>query len=151
MQGSLTSDEIEVVLQSAVVGRIGCLAEGRVYVVPVSFAYDGQRILGHSRVGMKIEAMRANPDVCFEIDQLTDFANWQSVIAWGTYRELTGEDAAVAMGLVVDRLRPAISSAEFHGKPLGAYTPPLRFAPGGSTVVFAIELRERTGRFERQE
>jgi nitroimidazol reductase NimA-like FMN-containing flavoprotein (pyridoxamine 5'-phosphate oxidase superfamily) len=38
--GSLTESEIDAVLRSQVLGRLGCNADGRPYVVPVAYAYD---------------------------------------------------------------------------------------------------------------
>ena len=32
--------------------------------------------------------MRANPFVCFEVEDIDDLANWHSVIAWGVFEEL---------------------------------------------------------------
>ena len=40
--------------------------------------------------------MRANPFVCFEVEDIDDLANWHSVIAWGVFEELACEDEARA-------------------------------------------------------
>lgn len=147
MLGELTPVEIERALHTATVGRIGCHADGHTYVVPISFAYDGGRIIAHSPMGKKIELMRKNPDVCFEIDQVDDLVNWRSVLAWGRFRELAGAEASAAFGLLIERLRPLVSGTPVHGH---ALNPPSRAVPGSSTIVFAIELQEKSGRFERQ-
>ncbi len=59
MLGELNQEQIEQVLRSEVIGRLGCHASGRTYVVPVTYAYDGERIICHSGLGRKIEMMRA--------------------------------------------------------------------------------------------
>jgi nitroimidazol reductase NimA-like FMN-containing flavoprotein (pyridoxamine 5'-phosphate oxidase superfamily) len=46
MHGELHGDQVEDVLRSQVIGRIGCHVNGRTYVVPVMFAYDGECIYG---------------------------------------------------------------------------------------------------------
>ena len=43
MLGSLSSKEIEDLLEAEVVARLGCHADGRTYVVPVSYTYDAYR------------------------------------------------------------------------------------------------------------
>lgn len=53
------------------------------YVVPVNYVYDGKFIIAHSVAGMKIQMMRKNRDVCFEVDEMKSITNWKSVIAWG--------------------------------------------------------------------
>src|ERR1043165_4840349 len=111
MIGELNREEIEKLLKRELVGRIGCCANDRVYVIPISYAYDGQCIYARSHEGTKIEIMRKNPNVCFQVDRMNNMANWQSVIAWGQYEELT--DASIrgrALQKLVSRVLPAISS-----------------------------------------
>ncbi len=88
MLGTLNSEQIEQILRSEVIGRIGCHANGKTYVVPITYAYDGERVICHTSQGMKIQMMRSNPEVCFEVEQVDNLANWRSVIAWGKYEEL---------------------------------------------------------------
>ena len=101
MLASLTPEKIEQVLYSEVLGRIGCHAEGRTYIVPITYAYYGERIICHSKAGMKIEMMRQNPAVCFEVEKVDNLANWRSVFARGRYEELHGEAGQKAMGGMV--------------------------------------------------
>ena len=54
MLGELTSDEIDELLRTEAIGRIGCYAFGQPYVVPVTYAYDGDSVYGHSREGLKL-------------------------------------------------------------------------------------------------
>ena len=91
MFGKLNTEDVEALLHQQMVGRIGCQADDRIYVVPISYAYDGTYIYGHALEGMKIFAMRKNPHVCFEVDNLKNLANWQSVISWGVYEELNDD------------------------------------------------------------
>ncbi len=87
MLSVMTHDEIEQLLLRGVVGRIGCHAEGRTYVVPIRYAYDGECVYAQSAEGLKLRTMRSNPNVCFEVDDIEEPARWSSVMAWGTYDE----------------------------------------------------------------
>jgi uncharacterized protein len=69
MLGELKPEQINAVLFNEVVGRIGCHGEGRTYIVPITYVFDGDAVYGHSAEGLKIRMMRANPNVCFEVDQ----------------------------------------------------------------------------------
>jgi nitroimidazol reductase NimA-like FMN-containing flavoprotein (pyridoxamine 5'-phosphate oxidase superfamily) len=40
--------------------------------------------------GRKVEMMRQNNEVCFEVDEIYDMSNWKSVVAWGAFEELKG-------------------------------------------------------------
>ncbi|MEJ0105912.1 MAG: pyridoxamine 5'-phosphate oxidase family protein [Bacteroidota bacterium] len=53
MFGSLNNNEIDELLHQQFIGRIGCHAEGVTYVVPISYAYDGEYIYGRTFEGMK--------------------------------------------------------------------------------------------------
>lgn len=150
MLGRLNQSEIETVLHRQSIGRIGYHADGKVHIVPVVYAYDGVRILCHSREGQKIRAMRANPNVCFEVEQIDDLTNWQSVVAWGTYEELTGDAAALAIGFLVDALTKLVGVDAPPGASRSSITPPGHGAEAADAVVYCLHLSEKTGRFERQ-
>src|SRR5687767_6795875 len=112
MMGKLTSQEIEHLMQHEIVGRLGCHANGVTYVVPINYAYDGQYIYGHTHEGMKINIMRKNRNVCFQVDNMANMANWKSVIAMGEFEELTDpETRNHAVQKLINRTLPVLSSA----------------------------------------
>lgn len=149
MLGTLDAEQIEGVLRNEAIGRIGCHADGRTYVVPVTYAYDGECVYAHSAAGLKITMMRANPQVCFEVEQVDDLANWRSVIAWGVFEELVGADAQRGMATLLEHLMPRMVSQTAqpsHG--LGSHANDT--SGRGAPVLYRIRLGERTGRFERR-
>ena len=145
MLGKMTADETEQLLLRATIGRLGCAAEGRVYVVPVTYAYDGECVVAHSADGLKVRTMRANPTVCFEVEEIVDLAHWTCVIAHGTYEELQGADEERADALLRSRFGSTATSETALRYP--------RFdgvaQPVSRTTLFRIRLTEKTGRFER--
>jgi nitroimidazol reductase NimA-like FMN-containing flavoprotein (pyridoxamine 5'-phosphate oxidase superfamily) len=148
MLGELTREQIEHLLHREFVGRIGCHAEGRTYVVPVNYAYDGEFLYGHAADGMKLRMMRASPEVCFQVDHRTSLADWQSVIAWGTFEELHGREATQAMDLLLDRLLPLLATEGASATPDAARETLAAGTPVERLAVYRIRVRERTGRFE---
>ena len=147
MFGILSSEEIENVLHHQVVGRLGCHAGGLTYVVPISYGYDGEFIYGHTVEGMKIDLMRKNPNVCFEVDTMVNMANWKSVIAWGEFEELNEEPGRqLAIQKLHERILPMISSATIKLSSDWPFTPKNTHSITG--IVFRIRLSEKTGRFE---
>ena len=52
MLGELRSSEIERILRTRQIGRLGVYGDGRVYVFPVNFGYDGTGIFIHSPEGL---------------------------------------------------------------------------------------------------
>ena len=150
MLGQLNHEEMEALLHTSVVGRIGCYADGRIYVVPITFVYEDGAIVGHSSNGLKMQMMRENPHVCFEVDAMEDLGNWRSVIAWGRFEELQGAEADHAMASLLARLLPlAVTSETSH--PPKDLTHQNRAQLGElRAVVYRVSLTEMTGRFERR-
>ncbi len=146
MLGELNQEQIDHLLRTEQLGRIGCHAGGVTYIVPVSYVFDDTSIYALSGEGMKLRMMRENPRVCFEVEQVKRWYNWQSVIAWGTFEELHGEEAERAHRLLHSRLTPLIELESRTGA--GGDAP----APGVAAqqfVLYRINVDERTGRFER--
>ncbi len=150
MLGQLTPDQIEDLLFSEVVGRIGCHVDQRIYIVPIQYAYDGHHAYMHSGNGVKVAAMRRDPKVCFQVDQVCDLLNWQSVMCCGTFEELGGEAAERARRLLITRFAPLMKGeppcpVNFNPTPGG----PLEEQERRRPVYYRLELSEKTGNFER--
>src|SRR4051812_3335629 len=84
----LDQAHIDIILETQHIGRIACCRDNQPYVVPVTYVYKGGYVYGHTNEGEKIDIMRGNPHVCFEVDDIQDMVRWRSVIARGTYEEL---------------------------------------------------------------
>jgi len=152
MLGRLSHADIEEVLYNNVMGRIGCSDGERNYIVPISYIYDGQYIIAHSISGMKIDMMRKNPNVCFEVDEIKDHTNWRSVIVWGSYEELEDErEKQEAMKLFVNKtmrlkisetaILPERTEKRVHPRSPGFIKP----------IIYRIHVTEKTGRFENSD
>ena len=66
-------DQIEPILQECKVCRIAMIADGKPYVIPMNFGYTwndtGLTLYFHSGLkGKKIDALKADPRICFEMD-----------------------------------------------------------------------------------
>lgn len=148
MLGILSKTEIEDLLYSNNLGRIGCSLNGKTYVVPVNYVYDGRSIIAHSTDGLKIQMMRKNPSVCFEVDHIENNKNWQSVITQGTYMEIIDErERYDAMKLFVDRLLKLKISTTAHPPEMAPER--LRSSTSAKPVIYRILLLEKTGRYEK--
>jgi uncharacterized protein len=140
MIGNLNFHEIDHLLRTQQIGRLGLTGEGKVYVFPVAYGYDGTAIYLVSREGLKVRLMRAQPEVCLEVDGITTPAQWRSVLAHGTFEELTEE---------FDRDRALAVIGAQGEQPLLPSMAPYLDGPE-AIVVFRINLTEVTGRFEQE-
>ena len=150
MKGILDENQMEELLRDQFIGRIGCHAKGKTYVVPINYCYDGEYIYCHTHEGLKIDIMRENPKICFETDKMENTETWKSVIAWGEYEELTDkEDRRRAFQLLLSRPYPFLISNALKTA-LGQHYPFLPDNLGAIRgVVFRIKLAEKNGRCDK--
>lgn len=76
--------------------------------MPVAYAYDGDYIFGHTSEGLKVQMLRKNPLVCFEVDRIDDMANWRSAIIIGKFQELllNEVESKDALRLITNKMIP---------------------------------------------
>jgi nitroimidazol reductase NimA-like FMN-containing flavoprotein (pyridoxamine 5'-phosphate oxidase superfamily) len=150
MIGELDQVEMDNLLRSEIIGRIACHAEGLIHIAPVVFAYEGDSIYGHTDEGMKLRLMRADPRVCFEVEQIENIANWRSVIVRGRFEELKGEEAEKALLLLRRRLEPLIESeSPDASRALEGYVLYRMQTATRHGILYRIKITEKTGRFEK--
>jgi nitroimidazol reductase NimA-like FMN-containing flavoprotein (pyridoxamine 5'-phosphate oxidase superfamily) len=108
--------EMHALLQRESFGHLGCAREGRPYVVPMNYAYDGKELYFFTTEGMKTQFIEANPKVCLQVEEVTDSSRWRSVMVIGQAERLTNAaETERAMQMIVERnpsLTPAISATQ---------------------------------------
>jgi uncharacterized protein len=128
--------EVDELLREQVVGRVGCHADGLTYVVPVIYAWDGECVHVATIEGQKVRMMRANPAVCFEVDDYAAPGRWRSAILQGRYEEAGEQEKAGSLALLASRFSRG-GDGEAPRRPQTGDRP---------TVVFRIRVEEATGR-----
>jgi len=110
MLTELSTEIIDHMLHNQYFGRIGCSAENRILIEPVMFFYDGLYIYGITRAGTKIDMVRKNPNVAFEIDEMISLGVWHSVLIEGEFEELHDELRDSALYLLKNRKVPVFAN-----------------------------------------
>lgn len=112
MINRMSRTETHALLRESKLARLGCIAEGEPYVVPVNYVLDGESVLLHMLPGRKLAAVREHPRVCLQVDCIRDQFHWQSVIAYGTFEEITnGTERERALGQLL-ALFPQLTPVE---------------------------------------
>ena len=105
--------DIEQILKQGQVCRLGFVDNNVPYIVPMNYGYQDQVLYFHSApAGRKIDLIRANPVVCFEVDELVKMnkaanacdwgASFKSVIGTGTARILdTPEEKKAGLDIIM--------------------------------------------------
>lgn len=149
MLGQLNDVQINNVLSSQIVGRLACTDGKQPYITPVTYTYDGKYIYGQTGEGMKLEILRKNPNVCFEVDMMTDMRNWQSVIVYGKFEALKDKESDKARSILFDRVYPLMTSSTIH--PFGhGVVGKVNDLSRIKHTMYRIRIKKMTGRFEKQ-
>ena len=139
---------IEALLASCPVGRLGTVgADGAPTVKPLNFAYDDGKIYFHgAREGEKIEDIRRDPRVCFEIDVALGYVparqqgcqatyRYESVIVRGTARIIERhEERLAALDALMRKYQPEGDYGAYVDEKLAL------------TRVVCIDIKEMTGK-----
>jgi len=111
--------EVEELLSNALVGRLGTCSNNIPYITPVNFVYDKDKIYFHSaHEGRKIENIKYNQQVCFEIDEMISIipgrrmpcgstTEYKSVILFGDIRVVVDtEEKTFALNELIRKYAP---------------------------------------------
>jgi nitroimidazol reductase NimA-like FMN-containing flavoprotein (pyridoxamine 5'-phosphate oxidase superfamily) len=75
---------IEAVIEKATVCRLGLSVDHQPYVVPLNFGYEKNTLYFHGAVdGRKIDMIRKNPRICFEMDVNSEIVKESLPCFWG--------------------------------------------------------------------
>ena len=85
-------DEIEGIIRKAICCRIGLVDGDEPYIVPLNFGYENNALYFHgASEGRKIDIIKNNNKVCFEIDTDVEVVKGKKPCAWTTqYRSVIG-------------------------------------------------------------
>jgi nitroimidazol reductase NimA-like FMN-containing flavoprotein (pyridoxamine 5'-phosphate oxidase superfamily) len=141
-------DEVEEILLKATVGRLGTCADGIPYITPMNFTYDKERFrifLHCAQEGQKLQNIRANPNVCFEVEDVKEIivkqptcassVAYRSVILFGNIKILSDLHAKnYAIQKLADKYAPQNPKVPFTEAMLNR------------TNVLEIEIKEMTAK-----
>jgi uncharacterized protein len=141
--------ELAAILEKCDVCRLAFAEGGAAYIVTMNFGFDWSRefplLYFHcAREGRKLDMMRANPRVCFELDADHELVTGPAPCDWGMkFASLVG----------YGELRPAADEAE-RGLGLDAimrhygWSGAAEYAAGamGATTVLVLEVDELCGK-----
>ena len=83
---------LQEILQGAVICRIAMMDGDRPYILPVNYGYsDGCLFIHSAPEGKKIDLLRKNRQVCFEVEDRPEVIKGERACDWTTrYRSVVG-------------------------------------------------------------
>jgi len=147
MRRNLDEKECVALLEQNYIGRLSYISAGFPHIVPLTYYYDPETntIISYSSEGHKIREMRKNTAVCLAVDEITSIGNWKSILALGSFEELSRIDAKHMLHEFSDGVKKVIKTnygenpkniSEFSAKIDTEYSP----------IVFRIKIIELNGK-----
>ena len=137
--------DLEAILENATVCRLGLLDGELPYIVPVHYGYTKGALYIHAaKAGKKIDLIKKNPTVCFEVELDHTITNTGIPCNWSTsYKSITGygnaslltdnEEKKKALGILIHQYAPD-TTYEFSKKMVD------------SVVIIKISIDRMTGK-----
>lgn len=135
---------LDQLLMQSRICRLGLFDGKWPYVVPVNMGYEPGRIYFHSsKKGKKMEILRDNPNVCFEIDADVEIVTGERPCDWTTYyKSVIGFGTAVMVEDEAEKLAGLKTIMRRHGGPVEGFKPEV--VP--VTAVVRIDIASMTGK-----
>ncbi len=137
--------EMESILNTASIIRLGLMDKDFPYVVPLCFGYRDTNIYVHgAHKGKKMDLIRANPNVCFETDLDTEVVPGKKPCSWTmTFKSVIGYGKATILEDPDEKRQglEVIMAHYAHGLETGFSEPELK-----STAVIKIQIFKMTGK-----
>ncbi|MFC0605080.1 pyridoxamine 5'-phosphate oxidase family protein [Winogradskyella pulchriflava] len=145
MISKLKQEACKRLLQQNYIGHLGYTYLNQPFVIPITYFYEGDKIICYSGEGHKIDALRKHNAVALEVSEITSVNQWKSVLVHGTYQELRGSNAKAMLHtfslgvkdvIMRSELRDLNFISEFSAKISNENIP----------IVFVINIDDITGR-----
>ena len=140
----LDPEVIHHILKQAQVCRLAMCLHDQPYIVPLCFGYHEKTLYFHSAAsGKKIELLRQNSNVCFEVDIEQRLKPANSACKWGMqYRSVIGLGRAYFISEVEEKRQALDIIMAHYGEKSSSYSnSALR-----KTTVFKVVISEITGK-----
>jgi len=136
--------EIEAIIKKSNVCRLAMIDGDRPYIVPLCFGYRDNNLYFHgASKGRKIDLLGENPNVCFELDLITEMVEGENACKWSVkYQSVVGFGRAFLLESVDEKIKGlSIIMSQYSERTYQFPEDKL-----GATAVFKVEIDSMTGK-----
>lgn len=148
MPNDLKSSECTQLLRDNYIGRLGYISSGQPYIVPITYYFDeeAKSIIGYTSEGHKTRAMRENPSVSVQVDEIKAVKNWKSVQIIGSFEKVDGSDARYYFSEFAKGVKSLRSQGrKMHPELISDFSSKVQ--TGEIPIVYKIRIKEMIGKF----
>lgn len=147
MVRNLNKTEALNLLKSNYIGYLSYIHKNKPFIAPMTYFFnkENNEIIGYSAEGHKVTAMRKNTNVCINVSEIDTVKTWKSVLAQGTFKELSGSEAKAKLHgfslgikklIIEKKQRKTDFISDFSSKMYKDNLP----------VIFVVKIEEITGK-----
>lgn len=136
--------EIDAVIRSCQVCRVGFTDGNEPYIVPMCFGYDGEWFYFHcAQKGRKLDLLRRNPRVCVELDEVVSMVPAENACGWTMrFRSVMGAGVAeIVEGMEAKQAGLTVIMNQYTDR-----NPPFTLAAVEKVCVFRVRPEWLTGK-----
>lgn len=124
--------------------RLAMIAGDRPYVLPLNYGYaDGCIYIHSARKGKKLDCLRSNPKVCFEVSEVLQRVGGSRPCDWSTdFRSVVGHGTAQIIDERDEKIRGYDAIMTHFGGPIQDYEE--KHLSG--SLIIRIEIETLTGK-----
>ncbi|MCA1793609.1 MAG: pyridoxamine 5'-phosphate oxidase family protein [Desulfobacteraceae bacterium] len=138
------TEDIEEILKQGQVCRLGFAYRNVPYIVPMNYGYQDSALYFHSAPeGRKIDLIRANPLMCFEVDEQVKINKAARACDWGvSFKSVIGTGTARILETPAEK-KAGLDIIMAHYSDRSFYYPDEKLA---KTTVIQVTIHEMTGK-----
>lgn len=143
----MTLKESTKILTYHYVGHLAYLQGKTPYIVPITYYYDpfDNAIFSYSSAGHKINAMRTNQSVAFQIEKIETLNSWMSVLVHGTFEELKGSAAKMYLHKFAQHVKALMAKQKgIDTQSINSFSSKIN--SGTTPIVYRINVQDIIGR-----
>jgi uncharacterized protein len=144
-QQQITEQEaVEDILKRATICRLAMVDDGKPYIVPLNYGYADRALYIHcAREGRKLDILRRNPNVCFEVEVDCQVTKGDTACRWAfTYKSVVGSGRAVLVDDPDGKRHALDVLMKQFGGPMGPYDE----GSLARTLIIRVDIAEMTAK-----
>ena len=140
----MDTQEIDLIISKANVCRLGLSVDNNPYIVPLNFGYKERCLYFHTpKVGKKIDMIKTNNRVCFELDIDCEVAGAENPCDWTMkFRSVVGYGRASLLDDTEEKRRALDIIVEHYSGRVNEYNEKLV----DRLVIIKVEIQSMTGK-----
>ena len=144
----LATKEGKQLLKDNYIGHLSYIYGEWPFSIPITYYYIKAKniIISYAAEGHKIKAMRKNPNVSLEVNEIDSVNHWRSVLVHGKFEELEGVDAKYYLHEFCDGVKELLLRKEKkHAKSVGEFSS--KMDSKDTPIVYKIVIDDMTAKF----